>query len=68
MHGGRFPSHHGRRHSLRCGARWRRGRWVSSGVTRSGHIEKSSLKKPHPKASKLAKVAQFPPTCFGIRA
>ncbi|MCL5745160.1 MAG: tyrosine-type recombinase/integrase [Acidobacteria bacterium] len=34
--------------------------WVFPAPTRSGHIEKSSLKKQHPKACKLAKVADFP--------
>ncbi len=34
--------------------------WVFPAPTRSGHIEKSSLKKQHPKASKLAKVTDFP--------
>lgn len=33
--------------------------WVLPAPTRSGHIEKSSLKK-HPKALKLAKVEPFP--------
>ena len=28
--------------------------------TRTGHIEKSSLKKQHPKACSLAKIAAFP--------
>jgi len=36
------------------------GVWVFPASTRSGHIEKSSLKKQHPKASKLAKVPDFP--------
>jgi integrase len=36
------------------------GAWVFPAPTRSGHIEKSSLKKQHPKACKLAKVADFP--------
>jgi integrase len=34
--------------------------WVFPAPTRSGHIEKSSLKKQHPKACALAKVAEFP--------
>jgi len=34
--------------------------WVFPAPTRSGHIEKSSLKKQHPKACTLAKVAEFP--------
>jgi integrase len=36
------------------------GAWVFPAPTRSGHMEKSSLKKQHPKASKLAKVPSFP--------
>jgi integrase len=36
------------------------GVWVFPATTRSGHIEKSSLKKQHPKASKLANVPAFP--------
>ena len=36
------------------------GEWVFPAPTRSGHIEKSSLKKQHPKACTLAKVAEFP--------
>lgn len=36
------------------------GEWVFPAPTRSGHIEKSSLKKQHPKACMLAKVAEFP--------
>jgi len=36
------------------------GVWVFPARTRSGHIEKSSLKKQHPKASKLGKVSAFP--------
>ena len=36
------------------------GVWVFPAPTRSGHIEKSSLKKQHPKACKLAKVSDFP--------
>lgn len=36
------------------------GAWVFPAPTRSGHIEKSSLKKQHPKAYKLAEVAEFP--------
>ena len=35
--------------------------WVSPAATASGHVEKSSLKKQHPKAFKLAKVLYFPP-------
>lgn len=34
--------------------------WVFPAPTRSGHIEKSSLKKQHPKAYTLAQVAEFP--------
>jgi integrase len=34
--------------------------WVFPVATASGHVEKSTLKKQHPKASKLAKVAAFP--------
>jgi len=34
--------------------------WVFPASTRSGHIEKSSLKKQHSNACKLAKVAPFP--------
>src|SRR5262249_33539968 len=33
-----------------------KGEWVFPAPTRSGHIEKSSLKKQHPRACKLAKV------------
>jgi integrase len=36
------------------------GEWVFPAPTRSGHIEKSSLKTQHPKACMLAKVAEFP--------
>jgi integrase len=36
------------------------GEWVFPASTRSGHVEKSTLKKPHPKAYKLAKIAGFP--------
>ncbi|MBK5291328.1 MAG: tyrosine-type recombinase/integrase [Acidobacteriia bacterium] len=36
------------------------GEWLFPAPTRSGHIEKSSLKRQHPKASKLAKVTYFP--------
>ena len=36
------------------------GVWVLPAPTRSGHIEKSSLKRQHPKASKLAKVSDLP--------
>ena len=35
------------------------GEWVFPAPTSSGHIEKSSLKKQHPKAWTLAKVAEF---------
>jgi len=34
--------------------------WVFPAPTRSGHVEKSSLKKQHPKACALAKVQEFP--------
>jgi len=34
--------------------------WVFPALTRSGHIEKSALKKQHPKACKLSNVANFP--------
>jgi len=37
-----------------------RGEWIFPAPTRSGHIEKSSLKKQHAKAQKLAKVSAFP--------
>jgi integrase len=36
------------------------GPWVFPAHTRSGHIEKSTLKKQHPKACKLAKVTDCP--------
>jgi integrase len=36
------------------------GAWVFPAPTRSGHIEKSSLKKQHPKACKLASVTNCP--------
>lgn len=36
------------------------GQWVFPAPTRSGHIEKSSLKKQHPRASTLAQVVAFP--------
>ena len=36
------------------------GEWVFPAPTRSSHIEKSSLKKQHPKACTLAKVTEFP--------
>jgi integrase len=36
------------------------GQWVFPAPTRSGHIEKSSLKKQHPKACQLAKVTNCP--------
>jgi integrase len=35
------------------------GGWVFPAPTRSGHIEKSTLKRQHPKAYQLAKVAAF---------
>jgi len=35
------------------------GEWVFPAPTRSGHIEKSTLKKQHPKAYQIAKVAAF---------
>lgn len=34
--------------------------WVFPAPTRSGHIEKSTLKKPHAKAYTIAKVTSFP--------
>ena len=34
--------------------------WIFPAPTRSGHIEKSSLKRQHPKAYKLAQVPEFP--------
>jgi hypothetical protein len=34
--------------------------WVFPAPTRSGHIEKSSLKRQHPKEYKLAKLPEFP--------
>ncbi|HMD50446.1 MAG TPA: site-specific integrase [Bryobacteraceae bacterium] len=37
-----------------------RSDWVFPAPTKSGHIEKSTLKKQHPNACKLAKIAQFP--------
>jgi integrase len=37
-----------------------RGEWIFPAPTSSGHIEKSSLKKQHAKACKLAKVSAFP--------
>ena len=36
------------------------GQWVFPAPTRSGHIEKSSLKKQHPKACQLANVKDCP--------
>jgi integrase len=36
------------------------GEWVFPAPTRSGHMEKSSLKRQHPKARKLAKIGGFP--------
>jgi integrase len=35
------------------------GEWVFPAPTRSGHMEKSTLKEQHPKAYQLAKVAAF---------
>jgi integrase len=35
------------------------GEWVFPAPTRSGHMEKSTLKKQHPKAYRIAKVAAF---------
>lgn len=35
------------------------GEWVFPAPTRSGHMEKSTLKRQHPKAYRLAKVAAF---------
>jgi integrase len=35
------------------------GEWVFPAPTRSGHMEKSTLKKQHPKAYRFAKVAAF---------
>ena len=37
-----------------------RSPWVFPAGTQSGHVEKSSLKKQHPKAYTLARVAAFP--------
>ena len=34
--------------------------WVFPAPTKSGHIEKSTLKKPHAKAYTIAKVASLP--------
>jgi len=34
--------------------------WVFPAGTKSGHVEKSTLKKQHPKACALAKLAPFP--------
>jgi integrase len=34
--------------------------WVFPAATASGHVEKSTFKKPHLKAHRLAKVAAFP--------
>jgi integrase len=34
--------------------------WVFPAATKSGHIEKSTLKKQHPNACELAKVTAFP--------
>ena len=34
--------------------------WVFPAPTKSGHIEKSTLKKPHAKAYTIAKIASFP--------
>ena len=36
------------------------GEWVFPAPTRSGHMEKSTLKKQHPKAYQIAKVEAFP--------
>lgn len=36
------------------------GPWIFPAPTKSGHIEKSSLKKQHAKACKAAKIPQFP--------
>jgi len=41
-----------------------KGDWVFPAPTRSGHIEKSSLKKQPPEACKLAKVTDFPASRF----
>jgi integrase len=38
--------------------------WVFPAGTKSGHIEKSTLKKKHPKAAKLAGLAPFPRYTF----
>ena len=43
---------------------WAKGEWVFPAATHSGHIEKSSLKKQHQKASELAKVEPFPVYTF----
>ena len=43
---------------------WAKGEWVFPAATRSGHIEKSSLKKQHQKAAELAKVEPFPVYTF----
>jgi hypothetical protein len=37
----------------------RGGDWVFPSATRSGHLEKSTLKKPHAKACQVANVAFF---------
>ncbi len=42
-----------------------RADWVFPAATRSGHIEKSTLKKQHRKALKLAKVEPF--TLYTLR-
>ncbi len=38
----------------------RSSEWVAPANTKSGHIEKSSLKKQHSNAPKLAEIAPFP--------
>jgi len=38
----------------------RKGNWVFLAATASGHFEKSTLKKQHPKAYALAKLEAFP--------
>ena len=48
---------------MRCTAR--RADWVFPAPTRSGHIEKSTLKKQHKKALKLSKVEAF--TLYTLR-
>jgi integrase len=39
-------------------------RWVFPAPTESGHIEQSSLKKPHAKACRIAGIEYFPPYTF----